>query len=128
MCDGEHAYVRFRTDNRTRPRKHPSCRGVSHGNSQMDARTSNLCNLVELLEDARVFHDEAARSSATGIRRRHIDKALCYASMLTETRHWEDGRQQGRFRPADAATPEPGRDSLPALMDRIYRKQRALFA
>lgn len=95
----------------------------------MDASTSNLNNLVELPDDTRVFHDEAARSSVGYIHTRHQEKALHYAGMVAEIRHWKDARQPGPSRPSGAAANESddadAGNNFSALMSRIYSMDRA---
>lgn len=91
----------------------------------MDAIPSNLCTLVEQLEDARQFHDGAARQSDGLYRERHSARSLAYATMLSEIRDWESRKRQ----PASAGdsafgfdpAPLPHDDSYAALLERVYR-------
>ena len=87
--------------------------------------TNSLCDLVEVLEDTRTFHDNAARSSIGDLHMRHEGKALCYTAMLKEVRGWEDRRKRDRSASTGADTNESAHDSLPALINRITRMQRA---
>lgn len=92
----------------------------------MDVIPSNLCTLVEQLEDARQFHDGAARQSDGPYRERHSARSLAYAMMLSEIRDWESRKRQSGIRQAsDIADPDPiflsHDDSYAALLERVYR-------
>ncbi|MGH8216262.1 MAG: hypothetical protein ACREPZ_11295 [Rhodanobacteraceae bacterium] len=92
----------------------------------MDAIPSNLCTLVEQLEDARQFHDGAARRSASFQRDCHSERSRAYATMLSEIRDWESRRRQSVLKPRDFLdTGDSGRalldDSYAALLERVYR-------
>lgn len=94
---------------------------------------TNLRNLVDLLDDTRAFHDEAARSSVSNMRAQHEQKARCYTAMLTEIRRWgNDTQQHGRSRAPGAVTGEPDNngvsDSYSELMGRIYGMHRADYS
>jgi hypothetical protein len=91
----------------------------------MDAIPSNLCILVEQLEDAREFHDGAARQSEGPYRERHCARSLAYAMMLSEIRAWESRKRQPGNRQAFgiAALDRPSLppdDSYAALLERVY--------
>ena len=96
----------------------------------MVSSPSTLCNLVELLEDGRAFHEKAIRSSAGDFRKWHEEKAQCYVSMLAEIRRWKDGAQLNHSQPIDAAATESGiaegSDGFTALLDRISRMHHAI--
>lgn len=92
----------------------------------MDAIPSNLCTLVEQLEDAREFHDGAARQSNGLFRERHSARSLAYAMMLSEIRDWESrkrrpGDRQGYGIPGLDPVPPSHDDSYAALLERVYR-------
>ena len=92
----------------------------------MDAIPSNLCTLVEQLEDARQFHDGAARQSDGLYRERHSARSLAYAMMLSEIRDWElRKRQSGARQASDTAELDSlllsRGDSYAALLERVYR-------
>ena len=87
--------------------------------------TNSLCDLAEILEDTKVLHDDAARASIGDLHMRHKEKALCYTAMLKEVRGWEDRRKRDRSVSTGADTNESAHDSLPALINRITRMQRA---
>lgn len=92
----------------------------------MDAIPSNLCTLVEQLEDARQFHDGAARQSDGLYRERHSARSLAYAMMLSEIRDWESRkRQPGTRQASDIADLDSvllsRDDSYAALLERVYR-------
>lgn len=97
----------------------------------MDAIPSNLCILVEQLEDAREFHDGAARQSDGLFRERHSARSLAYAMMLSEIRAWESckrepGIRQGRGIPRLDPDPPSRDDSYAALLERVYRIHSSL--
>lgn len=92
----------------------------------MDAIPSNLCTLVEQLEDARQFHDGAARLSDGPYRERHSARSLAYAMMLSEIRDWESRKRQSSHRQDSGIAgidPDPPShdDSYAALLERVYR-------
>lgn len=92
----------------------------------MDAIPSNLCTLVEQLEDARQFHDGAARQSDGLHRERHSARSLAYAMMLSEIRDWESRKRRSGLRQASGTAdldsiPLSRDDSYAALLDRVYR-------
>jgi hypothetical protein len=92
----------------------------------MDAIPSNLCTLVEQLEDARQFHDGAARQSDGLYRERHSARSLAYAMMLSEIRDWESRkRQSGARQVPDIPDLDcfllSHDDSYAALLERVYR-------
>jgi len=92
----------------------------------MDAIPSNLCTLVEQLEDARQFHDGAARQSDGLYRERHSARSHAYSMMLSEIREWEsrklrsDTRQASRITDLDSILLSHD-DSYAALLERVYR-------
>lgn len=100
----------------------------------MDAIPSNLCILVEQLEDARQFHMCAAQASNGDRHQRHCELSDGYAAMLAEIRLWKQGASQ----PAREAHSDSGRDDGPiklvqasdyvTLMHHISRMHRALVA
>jgi hypothetical protein len=97
----------------------------------MDAIPSNLCTLVEQLEDAREFHDGAARQSDGLSRERHSARSVAYAMMLSEIRDWESRKREPGIRQGPGI---PGRDpdlpshddSYAALLERVYRIHSSL--
>jgi hypothetical protein len=97
----------------------------------MDAIPSNLCTLVEQLEDAREFHDGAARQSDGLSRERHSARSLAYAMMLSEIRDWESRKREAGLRQGPGT---PGLDpdlpyhddSYAALLERVYRIHSSL--
>ena len=92
---------------------------------------SNLCTLIEQLEDARQFHELAAEASDGLLSERQHAQSQGYAAMLEEVGRWEsracqrdkvsgsDATNHGR----DHAGPD---DGYAALMNRISRMQCAL--
>lgn len=97
----------------------------------MDAIPSNLCTLVEQLEDARQFHDGAARHAYGPYRERHSARALIYAAMLSEIRDWESRKRQAAAT-EDFASAGDDRchawldDSYASLLERVYRIHSAV--
>lgn len=92
----------------------------------MDAIPSNLCTLVEQLEDARQFHDGAARQSDGPYRERHSARSLAYAMMLSEIRDWESRTRRSDHRLGSGVAsldpiPPSHDDSYAALLERVYR-------
>ena len=91
----------------------------------MDAIPSNLCTLVEQLEDARQFHDGAAQSDGP-YRERHSARSHAYSMMLSEIRDWESRKRRSRTRQVPGvADLDPillsHDDSYAALLERVYR-------
>jgi hypothetical protein len=87
---------------------------------------SNLCTLVEQLEDARQFHEGAALRSAGFQRECHSERSRAYATMLSEIRDWESRKRRPSNGPDfHAAVDAPGDiltdDSYAALLERVYR-------
>lgn len=94
---------------------------------------SNLCTLVEQLEDSRRFHDDEAQNSIGARRAYHHEKSQSYAAMLTEIRQWEALAARCDDVPDFIeASNSPGHthagDSYAALLNRIVRMHRALTA
>jgi hypothetical protein len=92
----------------------------------MEVIPSNLCTLVEQLEDARQFHEGAARLSAGFQRECHSERSRAYATMLSEIRDWESRkRRHSHGQDFHAASDAPGGlladDSYAALLERVYR-------
>jgi hypothetical protein len=92
----------------------------------MEEIPSNLCTLVEQLEDARQFHEGAARRSAGFQRECHSERSRAYATMLSEIRDWESRKRRPSDRQGShAAVDAPGDiltdDSYAALLERVYR-------
>lgn len=97
----------------------------------MDAAPA-LCDIVEMLQGTKSFHDEAANSSTGDLHIQHEEKSLQYAAMLTEIGRWEDGRrQQNPPQPSRAGTTESDHAdadaSFSALIRRIYSLPRASY-
>lgn len=88
----------------------------------MDAIPSNLCTLVEQLEDARQFHDGAARQSDGVYHEQHCARSLAYARMLSEIREWESRVRLSEGRRCTDLDPSPPLhdDSYAALLERVY--------
>lgn len=92
----------------------------------MEVIPSNLCTLVEQLEDARRFHAGAARQSDGFRRERHRERSRAYATMLSEIKAWESRKRRfSGIQSFGASCDDPGvaypDDTYAALLDRVYR-------
>jgi hypothetical protein len=91
----------------------------------MEVIPSNLCTLVEQLEDARQFHEGAARRSGGFKRECHSERSRAYASMLSEISNWESRKRRcGTPQDVDAddlSGEVLADDSYAALLERVYR-------
>lgn len=92
----------------------------------MEVIPSNLCTLVEQLEDARQFHAGAARQSDGFRRECHRERSRAYATMLSEIRAWESRKRRfSATHGSGASCDDPGvmypDDTYAALLDRVYR-------
>lgn len=92
---------------------------------------SNLCILIEQLEDARQFHELAAEVSDGTQHKLHHDQAQGYAAMLLEIRRWKShARQRDESPDSDADLDEVDQtgssDDYFALLDRVYHMHRAV--
>jgi hypothetical protein len=98
----------------------------------MDAIPSNLCNLVEQLEDARQFHHDATRQAAGERCEQHREKSQAYAVMIAEIRGWEfRHRRDGDARHPGETGDRPDHDSrdndgYAALLERVCRLHSAV--
>lgn len=87
---------------------------------------SNLCILIEQLEDARQFHELAAEVSDGGQHQLHHEQAQGYAAMLSEIRRWESRASECDESTGSSVTwkglghADPV-ESYAALLDRVYR-------
>ncbi|MGH8191606.1 MAG: hypothetical protein ACREP2_09185 [Rhodanobacteraceae bacterium] len=104
----------------------------------MDAIPANLCTLVEQLEEARRFHEAAARQALGDRGDLHRERSVAYAAMLAEIGAWQS--RHGARAAEDASTENryPGEvagshaecphveESYPALLERVYRIHSSL--
>ena len=99
--------------------------------SHMTVIPSNLCTLVEQLDDARQFHELAAEASDGLLSELQHERSQGYAAMLTEIGRWESRACQ-RDEVSGPGTTNHGSghagrdDGYAALMNRIARMQCAL--
>ena len=105
----------------------------------MDGRANTedirLRGLIDILEDCRQFYLSAIPGSRGNIRRRHENRAHCYATMLAEIRQWQARNDNivgettsvatpSAFPtgPSGSGTPETyATDDFAALLERVNR-------
>ncbi len=81
----------------------------------MNANSSMLHDLIDMLEDGRSFYDEAAQSTTDGSRTLYLQKTHHYAAALDDIRDWivRSGKDGG------------ARDEdFNALLERVYASLR----